>query len=109
MRRIGFHLPARRRRPDTAVVAILAVSGMAALAACQANEPPEQVLAEAPPPAPAALSRLSAPVEYDFPPILAVVERAVPTTLGSMDEQHILGLDPRKRFAFEAARGPFRA
>lgn len=109
MRRIGCHPLARRRRPATPVAAILAVSGMAALAACQANEPPEQVLAEAPPPAPAALSRLSAPVEYDFTPILSVVERAVPTALGSMDEQHTLGLDPRKRFAFEAARGPFRA
>ncbi len=109
MRRIGFFSPPRRCRPSGPQVAILALSGMAALAGCQANAAPEEAVAEAPPPAPASLSRLTAPVEYDFTPILSVIERTVPATLGSMEEQHTLGLDRRKKFAFEATRSPFTA
>ena len=61
----------------------------------------------APPPPPATPSRFDAPLEYDFTPVLEVVERAVPRTFGSMDEVRPIRGDRRRRYAFEATRGPF--
>ena len=71
-----------------------------------ASGPPD---ASAPPPAPAELSRFSVPLQYDFSTMLRVVERAVPTTFGSMDSVRMIGTDERRHYAFEAARGPFTA
>lgn len=62
---------------------------------------------EAPPlPAPE-LSRFDAPLDYDFTPVLAVVERAVPQTFGSLDSLRQLGDDRRKHYAYAATRGRF--
>jgi hypothetical protein len=63
----------------------------------------------APPPPPPALSRFSAPLEYDFTPVLRVVERAVPTHFGSLDSVKAVPGDDRRHYAFEADRGPFTA
>jgi hypothetical protein len=41
--------------------------------------------------------------------MLALVERAVPTTFGSMDSIRMIGTDERRHYAFEAARGRFTA
>ena len=62
---------------------------------------------EAPPVPAATLSRFGVPLDYDFTPVLAVVERAVPATFGSLDTRHQLGDDRRKHYAYEATRGPF--
>ncbi len=48
----------------------------------------------APPPPPAALSRFSVPLAYDFSSMIALVERAVPRTLGSLDSVRMIGTDP---------------
>jgi hypothetical protein len=62
-----------------------------------------------PPPAPAELSRFSAPLNYDFGPVMTVVERVVPTKFGSLDSVHQIGNDERRHYAFEAERGEFSA
>ena len=62
---------------------------------------------EAPPVPAATLSRFGVPLDYDFTPVLAVVERAVPTTFGSLEERRQIGDDRRRHYAFEATRGPF--
>ena len=65
---------------------------------------------EAPPlPAPAALSRFSVPLDFDFSGVLRTVDRVVPRTFGSMDSVRMAGNDSRRHFAFEADRSPFAA
>ena len=65
---------------------------------------------EAPPlPAPAAPSRFSVPLDYDFTAVMRTVERVVPRKFGSMDSVRMAGNDSRRHFAFEADRGPFAA
>lgn len=89
-----------------------AAAVLLALAACRrdspatANDPP---FAPPPPPPPPALSRFSVPLQYDFSTMLQVVERAVPTTFGSMERLRMIGTDERRHYAFEAVRGPFTA
>lgn len=84
----------------------------AVLAGCTRETPKADVgradLA-APPPPPAPLSRFSVPLEYDFTPIMQVVENAVPRSFGSMDNVRTAGDDNRKHYAFEAQRGRFTA
>jgi hypothetical protein len=53
------------------------------------------------------LSRFQAPLAYDFTPILAIVERAVPKTFGSLDSVRQVGDDKRKHYAFVATRDTF--
>src|SRR3569833_3825476 len=53
------------------------------------------------------LSRFQAPLAYDFTPILAIVERAVPKQFGSLDSVRQIGDDKRKHYAFVATRDPF--
>lgn len=90
-------------------------SGIAAafaLAACTRETPsttPAPPDIAAPAPARAALSRFSVPLEYDFTPVLAIVERVVPKTFGSMDSVRTMGTDQNRHYAFEATRGPFTA
>jgi hypothetical protein len=55
------------------------------------------------------LSRFSVPLQYDFSAMLNVVERAVPTTFGSIDSIRMIGTDTRRHYAFEAKRGKFAA
>ncbi len=102
----------RLRTPRTtrASLLALAIPGVVGLlGACHGEAPPLDVAADAPPPAPPAESRLSAPVDYDFTPVLQLVERVVPRTFGSLDSVRAARLDPRKHYAFEAERGPFTA
>ncbi len=53
------------------------------------------------------LSRFTVPLDYDFTPVLAIVERAVPKTFGSIDSVKQAGDDTRRHYAFEATRSPF--
>lgn len=85
------------------------LAGVLALAACQQQTARTDLFAEAPPPAPAATSRLNVPVEFDYSSLLGTLEKVVPEHFGSLDSLHQMGLDPRKKYAFEAKRGPFTA
>src|SRR3954469_15172055 len=79
--------------------------------ACQAG-PRADVSAFAddePPPAPQTLSRFNVPIEYDFTPVMAQVEQAVPKTFGSLQDVKQAGEDTHRHYAFEATRGPFKA
>jgi hypothetical protein len=104
-----------RTRRSVAPLAAVTAAVVAALAGCgreRAGEAPagQLLTAEAteplPMPAPT-LSRFGVPLDYDFTPVLAVVERAVPTTFGSLAERRPVGTDGRRQYAFEATRGPF--
>jgi len=53
------------------------------------------------------VSHFEAPLAYDFTPILAVVERAVPKSFGSLDSVRQVGDDKRKHYAFVATRDTF--
>lgn len=68
-----------------------------------ATRPPEV----APPPPRPALSTFDAPLQYDFTPVLRVVERVVPDTFGSLGARHPVGSNPSAQYAYEATRGPF--
>ncbi|HEX9106940.1 MAG TPA: DUF4403 family protein, partial [Longimicrobiales bacterium] len=79
------------------------------LAACHGAPPSGDLAEDAPPPPPTTLSRFSAPVDYDFTPVLAVLERVVPARFGSLDSLHVMGKDEHKHYAFEAERGSLTA
>ncbi len=97
-----------RRRARTARV-IAALIEIVMITACHHDK--GQVLRaaalSAPPPSSPILSTFNAPLEYDFTPVLRVVERVVPTSFGSLDSLHQIGTDPNKHYAYEATRGPF--
>ncbi|MGI9089972.1 MAG: DUF4403 family protein [Gemmatimonadaceae bacterium] len=102
------------RLPRPIVASVLVTLGLAAgsLAACNrdaAKQPSEAVLDVAPAPPPLPLSSFNAPIDYDFTPVLSIVERAVPQTFGSLDSLHTVGGDNGKHYAYEATRGPFTA
>ncbi len=59
------------------------------------------------PPPPRTLSHFDVPLDYDFTPVLDVVERVVPRTFGSLDSVRTVGDDQRKHYAFVARRGKF--
>jgi hypothetical protein len=84
----------------------LAVSACTRETPATASRPPVD---GAPPPPPAELSRFSVPLEFEFSNMIAIVERAVPRTFGSLDSVRMIGTDTRRHFAFEAHRGPFTA
>lgn len=98
-----------------ATIAALVTGALAApsLLACRADRPAPAAADStdvAPPvPPPPSLSRFDVPLQYDFTPVLAVIERVVPTTFGAISSMHVLGGDERKRYAYEAQRGPFTA
>lgn len=101
-------------RPYRTVGSVAATLGLAAsLAACHKDaavtKPSESILDVAPAPPPLPLSSFNAPIEYDFSPVLSIVERAVPQTFGSLDSVHMMGGDKNKHYAYEATRGPFTA
>jgi hypothetical protein len=83
-----------------------------AAAACGRDRPSappssaDDLIPEAPPSSPT-LSHFDVPLQYDFTPILAEVERAVPRTLGSLDDRNRIGDDGRRFYAYEVTRGPF--
>jgi hypothetical protein len=97
--------------PHRASVSILLLLGLATSACARetpatATRPPVD---GAPPPPPAELSRFSVPLEFEFSSMIAIVERAVPRTFGSLDSVRMIGTDTRRHYAFEAHRGPFTA
>ncbi len=101
-----------RRRTGWAPHLALGIGASAALAllvACQSQAAPADFFEGAPPPPPSAESRLSASVDYDYSSVLQLVERVVPRKFGARDSVHMVGLDPRKHYSFEAERGPFTA
>ena len=61
----------------------------------------------APLPAPPPLSHFDVPLDYDFSPVLPVVEHVVPKTFGSLDSVHVVGTDEHKHYAFVATRDTF--
>ncbi len=63
----------------------------------------------APPPPPRVLSRFDVPLDYDFTPLLSVVERVVPRSFGSLDSVRAVEGDGRKHYAFAASRDDFKA
>jgi hypothetical protein len=101
-------LPPSARRRRSALPLLCCVL----LAACSRENPATAsppLVGGAPPPPPAPLSRFSVPLAYDFTSMLAVVERAVPRTLGSLDSVRMIGTDERRHYAFEAHRERFTA
>ena len=83
-----------------------------ALLACSREAPSTKMAPPdvgAPPPSAPALSRFSVPLEYDITAVLRLVDQVVPKTFGSMDSIRNVNGDSRKRYAFEATRGPFTA
>ena len=81
------------------------------MAGCRESRPPLTVanaqLDSLPTPPPLPVSHFNVPLIYDYAPILALVERTVPLTFGSLDDVRMVGDDPNRHYAFEARRGPF--
>ena len=88
------------------VVPLLALLACSREAPSTKTEPPD---VGAPPPSPPALSRFSVPLEYDVTAVLRLVDQVVPRTFGSMDSIRNVNGNSRRRYAFEATRGPFTA
>lgn len=106
----ALHPASRPRTPALWAVASVALwTGCAGKSTAAASIASEVADVAAPPPAPPPRSRFSVPLRYDFAGILRVVERSVPTTIGSMDSVHEVGNDSRRHYAFVATRGPFAA
>lgn len=101
MRRTGFSA-------GTLVAGVVALAGATS---CRESRPTVHTakpqLDSLPTPPPLALSHFNVPLTYDYAPILALVERIVPTTFGSIDSVHMVGDDPNRHYAYEAHRGPF--
>jgi hypothetical protein len=98
------------RTPRNRSIAGFALALTLGAACTPANKPPgDPFAASEPPPPPQTLSRFNVPLDYDFTPVMATVEREVPKTFGSLKDVHPFPNDPRKRYAFEAVRGPFTA
>jgi hypothetical protein len=101
------------RRSHPVVRALFAT--ILVVAACNrdrssASRDADSLAASIPPPAPPpprALSRFDVPLDYDFTPVLAIVERAVPRTFGSLDSVRDVPGDSRKHYTFAAARDNF--
>ena len=96
--------PSRRR------AALFLVFCLPLAQACRREKPATITTAQldslpAPPPLP--LSHFNIPLVYDYTPVLAVVERAVPIKFGSIDSVRMVGDDPNRHYAYEAVRGPF--
>lgn len=96
----------RRALAAATLALLLAASACARETPSTTSGPPD---AGAPLPGSSGLSRFSVPLRYDFSTMIRVVDRAVPTTFGSMDSIRMIGTDERRHYAFEAARGPFTA
>jgi hypothetical protein len=62
-----------------------------------------------PPTPPQTLSRFNVPIEYDFTPVMATIERQVPLKFGSLDDLKQVGDDTHRHYSFEATRSPFTA
>jgi hypothetical protein len=93
------------------VVTLLLVT-TALLQGCRPERPaslPTPQLDSLPAPPPLAVSRFNVPLAYDYTPVLALVERVVPSQFGSLDSVHMVGNDENRHYSYEARRGPFVA
>ncbi len=97
--------------PRACAFALATLLAMTMIAGCRESRPPlsaaKSQLDLLPTPPPLQLSHFNVPLIYDYAPILALVERTVPITFGSLDEVRMVGDDPNRHYAFEARRGPF--
>lgn len=100
-----------RRRDIPAAPLIRVIILVMLLTACQPGRGPDvaDLADKEPPPPPQTLSRFNVPIDYDFTPVMATVERVVPKTFGSLTNVLQVPGDPRRHYAFEATRGPFTA
>ncbi len=110
--RIETSLSAARRGAAEAARLLGATLILAVAAAgCREAHPPaagvHPELDSLPTAPPLALSHFNVPLAYDYTPILALIERVVPTTFGSIDSVRMVGDDPNRHYAYEAHRGPF--
>lgn len=55
-----------------------------------------------------ATSTLDIPLTYDLAPVIAAMEKAVPSRFGNISKRQAVPDRPRMHIAFEAARDPFR-
>ncbi len=104
-------LPTLARELSVRLFTLATLSATLALTSCKRDQAtlPADLLDVAPPAPPAEVSRFSAPLDYDFSAVLRAVDRAVPTTFGSMDSVKMVGTDSRKHYAYAATRSPFNA
>lgn len=109
--------PDRRTARATAALAAALLAGGALTAACgrdrpratprqdsaahEAEEAAHDSFPELPP------SVIDVPVAYDIDPAIAALERAVPATVGNLDERRPVPGHPRLSYAFIAERSPF--
>ena len=99
-----------RSAPPRLLIAVVAMLAMACGRDKRApvrEKPADTAISTADEVATPVLSRFQAPLAYDFTPILAIVERAVPKTFGSLDSVRQVGDDKRKHYAFVATRDTF--
>ena len=95
------------RRAVVAVVGLLAAACGRERRAPVRDDPADTAISTSDEVATPVLSRFQAPLAYDFTPILAIVERAVPKQFGSLDSVRQVGDDKRKHYAFVATRDTF--
>ena len=91
-------------------LAVFLLAALPLVQACRREQPVTVAgtrLDSLPTPPPLPLSRFNVPLVYDYTPVLAVVERAVPRKFGAIDSVHMVGTDPNRHYAYEAVRGPF--
>jgi hypothetical protein len=97
-----------RRLAAPALIAIVAVGcGREGPPATPADDGDSAAALDAVPLPPRTMSRFDVPLDYDFTPVLAIVERAVPRTFGSLDSVRSVPNDDRKHYAFSATRDSF--
>lgn len=108
--RLHSSCPTPAALPRLTVAAVLLCLSVAQLAGCRREAPATtrgQQPDALPAPPPVALSHFNVPLVYDYTPVLAVVERVVPRTFGSIDSVHMVGNDENRHYSYEAHRGPF--
>src|SRR5689334_17200113 len=104
-----FRMTRRSRRgwPTIATLVLIAAACSRETRAPVRENPGDTAISTAEEVAMPVVSRFQVPLAYDFTPILAVVERAVPKTFGSLDSVKQVGDDKRKHYAFLATRDTF--
>lgn len=72
------------------------------------DAPPPTMSADIDTVPPLATSTLDIPLTYDLAPVIAAMEKAVPTRFGNISKRLAVPERPRMHIAFEASRDPFR-
>ncbi len=97
------------RRQGVKCAALLAASILAT--GCDrtgVDAPAPAITADADTVSPLASSTLDIPLTYDLAPVIAAMEKAVPTRFGNISKRQAVPERPRMHIAFEASRDPFR-